>query len=105
MAHNRTIIVTGASRGIGAGVARAFLERGYNVVANSRSISSSGTFVASDGLALVAGNIGESAVAAKVVETAITQFGAIDVLVNNAGMFFGKPFTDFTAETSKCSLL
>jgi NAD(P)-dependent dehydrogenase (short-subunit alcohol dehydrogenase family) len=94
----KTIIVTGASQGIGAGVAQAFLDRGYNVVANSRSISKSGAFRASDQLALVDGNIGSSAVAAKVVETAITRFGSIDGVVNNAGIFFAKPFIEYTAE-------
>lgn len=93
-----TIIVTGASQGIGAGVAQAFFERGYNVVANSRNITSSGAFRASEKLALVDGNIGKSAVAAKIVESAITRFGSIDALVNNAGIFFGKPFTEFTTE-------
>jgi NAD(P)-dependent dehydrogenase (short-subunit alcohol dehydrogenase family) len=98
MASKGTIIVTGASQGIGAGVVQAFLERGYNVVANSRNITSSRTFRESDKLALVAGNIGEMAVAAKIVETAITRFGSIDALANNAGIFFAKPFTDFTME-------
>jgi len=98
MASKGTIIVTGASQGIGAGLVQAFLERGYNVVANSRNITSSRTFTASDKLALVDGNIGESAVAAKIVETAMTKFGSIDALVNNAGIFFAKPFTDFTEE-------
>jgi NAD(P)-dependent dehydrogenase (short-subunit alcohol dehydrogenase family) len=94
----KTIIVTGASQGIGAGVVRAFLDRGYNVVANSRSITKSGAFTESDKLALVDGSIGDSTVAAKVVETAISKFGSIDGLVNNAGIFLAKPFTDFTAE-------
>jgi NAD(P)-dependent dehydrogenase (short-subunit alcohol dehydrogenase family) len=98
MAGNKTVIVTGASQGIGAAVARAFLDRGYNVVANSRSISKSGAFQASDQLALVDGNIGESAVAAKIVDTAITKFGSIDGLVNNAGIFFTKAFTEYTTE-------
>jgi NAD(P)-dependent dehydrogenase (short-subunit alcohol dehydrogenase family) len=97
----KTIIVTGASQGIGAGVAQSFLDRGYNVVANSRNISKSGAFKASDKLALVDGNIGDAAVAAKVVETAIAKFGSIDGLVNNAGIFFGKPFTEYTAEDFK----
>ena len=97
----KTIIVTGASQGIGAGVAQSFLDRGYNVVANSRNISKSGAFRASDKLALVDGNIGDSAVAAKIVETAITKFGSIDGLVNNAGIFFTKAFTDYTAEDFK----
>ncbi len=97
----KTIIVTGASQGIGAGVVQSLLDRGYNVVANSRNINKSGAFKASDKLALVDGNIGESTVAAKIVETAITKFGSIDGLVNNAGIFFGKPFTEYTAEDFK----
>jgi NAD(P)-dependent dehydrogenase (short-subunit alcohol dehydrogenase family) len=98
MASKGTVIVTGASQGIGAGATQAFLERGYNVVATSRHITSSGTFRESDKLALVAGNIGEIGIAAKVVETAITKFGSIDALVNNAGIFFAKPFTEFTPD-------
>jgi len=94
----KTIIVTGASQGIGASVAQAFLDRGYNVVANSRTITKSESFKASDNLALVDGNIGDSAVAAKVVETAIAKFGSIDGVVNNAGIFFGKPFTEYTTD-------
>ncbi|HVH89137.1 MAG TPA: SDR family NAD(P)-dependent oxidoreductase, partial [Terriglobales bacterium] len=70
MASKGTIIVTGASQGIGAGVVQAFLERNYNVVANSRNITGSSTFRASEKLALVDGNIGESEVAARIVETA-----------------------------------
>jgi NAD(P)-dependent dehydrogenase (short-subunit alcohol dehydrogenase family) len=101
VANKKTIIVTGASQGIGAGVAQAFLDRGYNVVANSRNISKSETFKASEQLALVDGNIGDSAVAAKIIETAITKFGSIDGLVNNAGIFFTKAFTDYTAEDFK----
>jgi len=98
MTSKGTAIVTGASQGIGAGVAQAFLDRGYNVVANSRNIAGSRSIRASDRLALVAGNIGESVVAAKIVETAIARFGSVDALVNNAGIFFAKPFTEFTAE-------
>ena len=97
----KTFIVTGASQGIGAGVVQSLLDRGYNVVANSRNLSKSNAFKASDKLALVDGNIGESAVAAKIVDTAITKFGSIDGLVNNAGIFFTKPFTEYTAEDFK----
>jgi NAD(P)-dependent dehydrogenase (short-subunit alcohol dehydrogenase family) len=97
----KTIVVTGASQGIGAGVVQSFLDRRYNVVANSRNISKSGAFKALDKLALVDGNIGESSVAAKIVETAVTKFGSIDGLVNNAGIFFTKAFTDYTAEDFK----
>jgi NAD(P)-dependent dehydrogenase (short-subunit alcohol dehydrogenase family) len=95
---HKTVIVTGASQGIGAGVVHSFLDRGYNVVANSRNIQKSGTFARSDHLALVDGHIGECAVASRVVETAVQKFGAIDALVNNAGIFFTKPFTDYTVE-------
>ena len=98
MATKGSVIVTGASQGIGAGVVEAFLERGYNVVANSRNITNSGAFSESDKLALVNGNIGEIGVAARIVETAVARFGSIDALVNNAGIFFGKPFTEFTPE-------
>ena len=94
-ARRRTMIVTGASRGIGAGAAKAFLELGYNVVANSRKITESG-FAPNPRLALVDGNIGQAATAAKIAATAIDQFGSIDVLVNNAGLFFSKRFTDYT---------
>ena len=92
----KTVIVTGASQGIGAGIVQSFLQRRYNVVANSRKISTSGTFTDSDHLALVDGSIGEIAVASKIVETAVQKFGAIDALVNNAGIFFTKAFTDYT---------
>jgi NAD(P)-dependent dehydrogenase (short-subunit alcohol dehydrogenase family) len=94
----KTVIVTGASQGIGAGVVQRFLERGYKVVAGSRNIRKSGAFIDSAFLVLVDGNIGESAVAAKIVETAVQKFGSIDALVNNAGIFFTKSFTDYTRE-------
>jgi NAD(P)-dependent dehydrogenase (short-subunit alcohol dehydrogenase family) len=97
-ANSKTMIVTGASQGIGAGVVKAFLNRGYKVVANSRNITSSGAFEASDRLALIDGNIAETATAAKIVETARTKFGSIDALVNNAGIFFSKHFTEYTVE-------
>src|SRR5437660_11646045 len=96
--QRRTAIVTGASQGIGAGIARAFVERGFNVVANSRKVTQSTEVTASDRVALVDGDIGEPATAAKIVETALSRFQSIDSLVNNAGIFFTKPFTDYTAE-------
>jgi NAD(P)-dependent dehydrogenase (short-subunit alcohol dehydrogenase family) len=99
--QQKTIIVTGASQGIGAGVVQAFLARGYNVVATSRSISKSGAFQPSDRLALVDGDIGDLATAIKVAATAIEKFGAIDALVNNAGIFFPKAFIDYTPEDLK----
>jgi NAD(P)-dependent dehydrogenase (short-subunit alcohol dehydrogenase family) len=96
--NQKTVIVTGASQGIGAGVVKAFLDRGYNVVANSRSITKSGAFTESARLTLVDGDIGDSEVAAKVVATAISKFGSIDALVNDAGIFFTKNFVDYTTE-------
>jgi NAD(P)-dependent dehydrogenase (short-subunit alcohol dehydrogenase family) len=97
MASKKTVVVTGASQGIGAAVVQAFLDRGYNVVATSRSITSAG-FAPSPSLALVDGDIGQAATAEKVAKTAITQFGSIDHVVNNAGIFSVKPFTDYTIE-------
>jgi NAD(P)-dependent dehydrogenase (short-subunit alcohol dehydrogenase family) len=97
----KTIIVTGASQGIGAGVVNAFLARGYNVVATSRSISKTATFAPSGKLALVDGDIGDAATAAKVVDTAVRTFGGIDGLVNNAGIFIAKPFTDYSTDDFK----
>src|SRR3977135_645781 len=94
----KTAIVTGASQGIGAGIVNAFSERGFNVVASSRKVTQSTEIAASDRVALVDGHIGEPATAARIVETALARFKAIDVLVNNAGIFFTKPFTDYTAE-------
>src|SRR5499427_7377406 len=94
----KTAIVTGASRGIGAGLVEAFLKRGYNVVANSRRITKRNPFAASSNLALVDGDIGDRSTAAKIVDTAVTKFGRIDVLINNAGVFITKPFTEYTAE-------
>jgi len=94
----KTAIVTGASQGIGAEIVRAFVERGFNVVANSRTMSRSTAVRASDQVAVVDGHIGEPATAAEIVETASTRFKAIDVLVNNAGIFFTKPFTDYSVE-------
>src|ERR1700735_1578821 len=99
MASNqKTVIVTGASQGIGAGVAQSFLDRGYNVVANSRNITKTNSFAASANLALVDGDIGDPSTAAKIVDTAVSKFGRIDVLVNNAGVFIPKPFTEYTTE-------
>src|SRR5213076_3142463 len=94
----KTAIVTGASQGIGAGIVKAFVERGFNVVANSRKMTQSAEISASGYVALVDGHIGEPATAANIVQTALARFKSIDVLVNNAGIFFVKPFTDYTAD-------
>lgn len=96
-ARRKTVIVTGASQGIGAGAAMAFLKLGYNVVANSSKISESG-FAVDARLALVDGNIGQAATAAKIAATAVGRFGSIDGVVNSDGIFFSKRFTDYTSD-------
>src|SRR5579863_7492014 len=93
----KTVIVTGASQGIGAAVVRAFLERGYNAVGTSRNATKSAELKASEKLVLVDGDIGQEATAQRVVDTAVQRFGSIDAVVNNAGIFSAKPFTDYTA--------
>ncbi len=94
----KTAIVTGASKGIGAGLVQAYLDRGYRVVANSRTITKTGPLPESAALALVDGDVGDPQTAAKIIDTAISRFGGIDVLVNNAGIFFAKAFTDYTLD-------
>jgi len=96
--RRRTVIVTGASQGIGAEIARLLLERNYNVVANSRRISYTNEVEAAENLALVDGDIGREVTARRLVATAIDRFGSVDALVNNAGIFSSKPFTDYTPE-------
>ncbi|MBB6145875.1 NAD(P)-dependent dehydrogenase (short-subunit alcohol dehydrogenase family) [Silvibacterium bohemicum] len=97
MPSKQTVIVTGASQGIGAATARAFLDRGYNVVGNSRSFSTT-SLTPSTNLALVEGDIGHQATAEKIAQAAIGKFGSIDHVICNAGIFTVKPFTDYTAE-------
>jgi NAD(P)-dependent dehydrogenase (short-subunit alcohol dehydrogenase family) len=91
-------IVTGASSGIGLGLTHALLERGYRVIANSRSISRSKVLKSSEDLVLVDGDVGKKEIAIKVVETALNHFGRVDLLVNNAGIFIPKAFTDYTED-------
>ena len=94
VARQKVAIITGASQGIGAGLATAFRREGYAVVATSRSISPSNEA----GLVTVQGDIAEAETAERVVEQALDSFGRIDSLINNAGIFIGKPFTDYTPE-------
>jgi NAD(P)-dependent dehydrogenase (short-subunit alcohol dehydrogenase family) len=97
MADKQTVIVTGASQGIGAAIVQAFLDRGYGVVATARSVSKAG-FAPSSNLALVDGDIGQEATAQMIAQAAMAKFGSIDHVVNNAGIFSSKPFTDYSIE-------
>jgi NAD(P)-dependent dehydrogenase (short-subunit alcohol dehydrogenase family) len=96
--RSKVAIVTGASSGIGLELAKRLIATGYQVVANSRKITSAGTLRGTDDLKLVDGDIGTPASAERVVRTAIQEFGRIDLLVNNAGVFIPKPFTSYTSE-------
>jgi NAD(P)-dependent dehydrogenase (short-subunit alcohol dehydrogenase family) len=89
---NKVVIVTGASQGIGAGLVRGFRDRGYSVVATSRSMKPS----ADPGVLAIAGDISSPDTGATIVREAVKRFGKVDSLVNNAGIFIGKPFTDYT---------
>lgn len=90
----KVVVVTGASQGIGAGLVAGFRRLGYAVVANSRNIKPSGQ----DDVATVAGDISQREVAQAIVATAIDRYGRIDTVVNNAGVFIGKPFLEYSQE-------
>jgi NAD(P)-dependent dehydrogenase (short-subunit alcohol dehydrogenase family) len=90
----RVVVVTGASRGIGAGLVAGFRRRGFGVVATSRSIAPS----TDEQVLAIAGDIRDRATAEKVFAAAKERFGRIDTLVNNAGLFIAKPFTEYTQE-------
>ena len=87
-------IVTGASSGIGLAVTQALLERGWRVVGTSRTISSSKDLAPSPDLVLVDGDVSKKETAIRVVDAAVKHFGRIDLLVNNAGIYMPKAFTD-----------
>jgi NAD(P)-dependent dehydrogenase (short-subunit alcohol dehydrogenase family) len=93
----KTAIVTGASSGIGLGIAEALLARGYNVVATSRNASRAPQLRAAAQLLVVDGDVGQARTAERVVSAAV-DFGGLDLLVNNAGIFLAKPFTEYTQE-------
>jgi NAD(P)-dependent dehydrogenase (short-subunit alcohol dehydrogenase family) len=93
-AEQKVAIITGASQGIGEGLVRAYRDRNYRVVANSRSIKPS----TDPDIVTVAGDIADPKTAERIVSAAIERFGRIDTLVNNAGIFVAKPFTDYTDE-------
>jgi NAD(P)-dependent dehydrogenase (short-subunit alcohol dehydrogenase family) len=99
MSGKKTAIITGASGGIGAGLVEGFLQEGYNVVATS--LGPNRKFTASSSLVLLDGDIGKQQTATEAVDAAIENFGTIHVVVNNAGIFLTKPFTDFTTEDFK----
>ena len=92
--QQKVAVITGASQGIGAGLVKAFVDRNYRVIANSRSIKPS----SDPDVIAVAGDIADRTVAARIIAEAMSRFGRIDTLVNNAGIFIAKPFTAYTAE-------
>jgi NAD(P)-dependent dehydrogenase (short-subunit alcohol dehydrogenase family) len=91
---DKVVVITGASVGIGAGLVQAYRKQGWAVVANSRSIRAS----EDAGIVTVAGDITDPATARNLIDTAVRDFGRVDTLVNNAGIFISKPFTDYTDE-------
>jgi NAD(P)-dependent dehydrogenase (short-subunit alcohol dehydrogenase family) len=95
----KVAIITGGSQGIGASLIKAYRDRNYRIVATSRSIKQSGD----QDIVAVPGDIGDPETAERIVKEALSRFGRIDTLVNNAGIFIAKPFTDYTVEdfTSK----
>lgn len=96
----KVAIVTGASQGIGEGIVKGFRDRGYRVVATSRSIRPS----SDTDLVTVAGDIGDPQTGERLVSTALDKFGHIDTLINNAGIFINKSFTDYTEEDYRLKL-
>lgn len=90
----KVAIITGASRGIGAGLVEAYRKHGYRVIANSRTIADS----SHPEVVTVAGDIADPSTADRLVVAAVARFGRIDTLVNNAGVFVSKPFTDYSLE-------
>ena len=91
-------IVTGASSGIGLGIVQALLDRGYRVVGTSRTITKSKELKSSADLVLVDGDVSKKETAIKVADAAVKHFGRIDLLVNNAGVFIPKAFTDYSED-------
>jgi NAD(P)-dependent dehydrogenase (short-subunit alcohol dehydrogenase family) len=92
--NSKVTVITGASSGIGAALVKAYRRAGFRVVANSRSIAAS----ADPGVLAIAGDAADPATAARIFSEGVDRFGRIDTLVNNAGIFTAKPFTQFTSE-------
>ncbi|ASR06805.1 SDR family oxidoreductase [Rhizobium leguminosarum bv. viciae] len=98
MSLHKTVVITGASQGIGAGLVKTFLAKGYNVVGTSRRISETTAFERNDRLALIDGDVADPETAERAAQRAVERFGSIDALVNNAGIFVTKPFLDYTID-------
>ncbi|WP_036962436.1 SDR family NAD(P)-dependent oxidoreductase [Promicromonospora kroppenstedtii] len=94
MSTQKVAVITGASQGIGAGLVDAYRQIGYAVVANSRTID----LAEADDLAVVSGDISDPATADRIIKTAVERFGRVDTVVNNAGVFIAKRFTEYTAQ-------
>lgn len=98
MSIHKTVVITGASQGIGAGLVKTFLDRGWNVIGTSRRISETTLFDRTARLELLDGDVGDPDTAMRVARAAIDRFGSLDALVNNAGMFLTKPFLEYTID-------
>lgn len=95
--NQKVAVVTGASQGLGAGIAEAYRKLGYAVVATSRTIAPADDA----GIVTVQGDIADPATAERVIATAVERFGRVDTLVNNAGIFLAKPFHEYTRTTTR----
>ncbi|SEG41920.1 NAD(P)-dependent dehydrogenase, short-chain alcohol dehydrogenase family [Actinacidiphila yanglinensis] len=91
--NQKVAVVTGASQGLGAGIVEGYRKLGYAVVATSRTIAPS----QDAGVLTVQGDIADPGTAERVIAAAVERFGRVDTLVNNAGIFVAKPFTDYSA--------
>src|SRR5262245_54348428 len=96
----KTVVITGASSGIGLGLAKTFPEEGFNVVGNAHTVdrlrAAHRELGSPENVALVEGDIGRPDIAQKIFDNAVARFGRVDVLVNNAGIFSVKPFVDYS---------
>jgi NAD(P)-dependent dehydrogenase (short-subunit alcohol dehydrogenase family) len=94
----QTALITGASSGIGLALTNGLLREGFNVVANSRRLTLAGTLTPTENLLLMDGDVGDPSTARTMISAAEQRFGTVDVLINNAGIFVPKPFTDYAPE-------
>lgn len=99
---NKTVVITGASSGIGLALAKAYLERDYNVVGNARTAerlrAATESFGNADRFLAVAGDIADPSTSKKLFDQATSHFGRVDILINNAGIFNAKPVTEYTVQ-------